>query len=100
MTKLIIMFRRTTSVLLMLIFIFSQSFVTLASENASWQLKVKATAEEDAKRDINKAVWYTVGLGTCAACCLGGYLGLTIAYKSYPSVLAGFILLSYFGAGL
>lgn len=77
---------QSLSVILMIIFTFSKSLATLASESSSWQLEVKTAAEHDANSDINKAIWYTIGVGTSAACCFGAYTGFVIAENLYPSV--------------
>jgi hypothetical protein len=38
-------------------------------------------AEHDADQDINQFLWFTAGLGTTAACCLGVYIGSYIAHR-------------------
>ena len=38
-------------------------------------------AERDANHDINRFLWFTVGLGTTTACCLGAYIGSTITHE-------------------
>ena len=68
-------------VILMVVFICSQSFAILPHENSSWQREVKVAAERDADHDINQFLWFTAGLGTTAACVLGAYIGWHIAGK-------------------
>ena len=68
-------------VILMVVFTCSQSFAMLPQESSSWQREVKMAAEYDADQDINQFLWFTAGLGTTAACCLGAYIGYHIAHR-------------------
>ena len=74
-------------VILMVVFICNQAFAMLPHENSSWQSEVKMAAEHDADHDINRFLWFTAGLGTTAACCLGAYIGSGVAYKITDSNL-------------
>ena len=68
-------------IILMVVFTCSQSFAMLPHESSSWQSQVKMAAEHDANHDINRFAWFTVGLWTTTLCCLGAYIGYTIAHK-------------------
>lgn len=68
-------------VILMVVFICSQSFAMLPQESSSWQREVEMAVERDANHDINQFLWITVGLGTTAVCCFGAYIGSSIANK-------------------
>ena len=72
---------QSSHIILMVVFTCSQSFAMLPHESSSWQSEAKMAAERDADRDINRFLWFTVGLGTTAVCCLGAYIGSAIAHE-------------------
>lgn len=55
---------------------FSMPFVTFAQQNV--QLEAIAAAERDVQVDINKGLWFVGG-------CLGGVVGVIIAYAVEPA---------------
>ena len=72
---------KSLPIILMVVFICSQSFAMLPQESASWQGEVKMAAAHDANHDINQFLWFTAGLGMTAACVLGTYIGSSIIHK-------------------
>ena len=63
--------------LLMAILTFSMPFVTFAQQN-SLQAEAIVTAERDAQADVNTGLWFLGG-------CLGGVLGVIVAYAVEPA---------------
>lgn len=63
--------------LLMAMLTFSMPFVTFAQQN-SLQAEAIITAERDAQADINTGLWFVGG-------CLGGVLGVIVAYAVEPT---------------
>ena len=59
-----------------------QNSVPVAAETAAAQdanamrLEAKVAAERDASNDINRLSWFNAGVGTFAAGCLGGIVGM------------------------
>ncbi len=49
-------------VILLVVFICSQSFAMLPHEGSSWQREVKMAAEHDADHDINQFLWFAAEL--------------------------------------
>ena len=62
--------------LVMAILIFSMPFVALAQQNL--QAEAMIAAERDARNDVNTGLWFLGG-------CLGGVIGLVVAYAVEPS---------------
>ena len=63
--------------LLMAVLIFSTPFVTFAQQN-SLQMEAIVAAERDAQGDTSTALWFLAG-------CVGGLIGVVIAYGVAPS---------------
>ena len=61
-----------------------QNSVPVAAEAAAAQdanamrFEAKVAAERDASNDINKLAWFGAGVGTLAAGCVGGIVGMLI----------------------
>ena len=47
--------------------------------------EAKTAAERDASNDINKLLWFGAGVGTLAAGCVGGIVGMLIGDFIAPS---------------
>ena len=62
--------------LVMAILIFSMPFVALAQQNLRAEAMI--AAERDARNDVNTGLWFLGG-------CLGGVIGLVVAYAVEPS---------------
>ena len=62
--------------LVMAILIFSMPFVALAQQNL--QAEAMIAAERDARNDVNTGLWFLAG-------CLGGVIGMVVAYAVEPS---------------
>ena len=64
---------------------FSAPFVTLAQQNLTQtavtkeanalRLEIKAAAEQDASNDLNKPLWFLVGMAAVGCAMIGGYVG-------------------------
>ena len=63
--------------LLMAVLTFSMPFVTFAQQNSS-QMEVVIAAERDAQGDVNTGLWFLGG-------CLGGVVGVIVAYAVEPT---------------
>ena len=63
--------------LLMAVLTFSMPFVTFAQQN-SLQAEAIVAAERDAQADVNTGLWFVGG-------CLGGVIGIIIAYAVEPA---------------
>lgn len=62
--------------LLMALLTFSTPFVTFAQQNL--QMEAIVAAERDARADVNTGLWFLGG-------CLGGILGVIVAYAVEPA---------------
>ena len=62
--------------LLMTVLTFSMPFVTLAQQNL--QAEAIIDAQRDAQNDVNKSLWFLGG-------CLGGVIGVIVAYGVEPA---------------
>ena len=60
----------------MAILTFSMPFVTFAQQNL--QMEAIVAAERDAQNDVNKGLWFLGG-------CLGGIVGVIVAYAVEPA---------------
>ena len=81
-----------TFVALMAVLIFNLPFTALAQQKSvqtetevaaeqdrsSMMREAKTAAERDASNDINKLSWFAAGVGTLAAGCLGGTVGMLV----------------------
>ena len=70
--------------LLMAVLTFSMPFVTFAQQN-SLQMEAIVAAERDAQGDTSTALWFLAG-------CVGGLIGVIIAYGVQPSPPAARLL--------
>ena len=93
------------SILFLTVLIFSRAFATFAPRNsgqvdveaataeneAAAHLEVKVTAEQDARRDINKLFWLGMGVGIFCLASFMGISGCLVGSAIFPANGLGFM---------
>ena len=104
-----------TFVALMAVLTFSMPFITLAQQNSvrtevseaaaahdinAVNLEARAAAERDANNDINKFLWFGVGLGACIGPPAGGLAGCVVGNSIDPIESSGLFFFDVSGAAM